>query len=206
MSFIKKRIAAALFIADVDPHMRKVIRAVGDCRLTLRRNRLHMLTRSIVGQQLSTKASRTIYARFCDLLPDDYSHEDILKLSEKQIRSAGLSRNKHATIFRIATAVEAGDLPLKTLGRLQNEEIVNTMTQLKGIGPWTAQMFLIFSLGRLDVLPHTDLGIRSAFQQIYGLSELPTPQQMTDLAAPWSNYASIGAWYCWQGLDRGVIG
>lgn len=206
MSFARKRQAAAVAIAKADPQMRSIIKHVGDCSLTLRRNRLHMLTRSIVGQQLSTKAARTIYGRFCELLPRDYTAEDILSLGEEAIRRVGVSRNKYGTITRIASATAAGDLPLNRMGRMDNEVIIESMVEIKGIGVWTAQMFLIFSLGRLDVLPHTDLGIRAAFKQIYNLPELPGNNEMTDLAGPWLEYASIGSWYCWRALDMKVFG
>jgi DNA-3-methyladenine glycosylase II len=117
------------------------------------------------------------------------------------LRSAGLSPQKASYVADLAAKVNAGTVDLRRIGRLSDERIIDRLTQVKGIGHWTAQMFLIFALGRLDVFPHDDLGVKTAIRNRYGLSELPDKPTALAIAAPWRPYASVASWYCWRTLD-----
>lgn len=162
------------------------------------------LVRSIVYQQLSGKAAGTIYGRFTDAIgrrpPNPRA---ILDAEPEALRAAGLSRQKTAYITDLAAKVDAGELSLRRLRFLDDEQVIEQLTRVKGIGRWTAQMFLMFHLGRLDVLPVGDLGIRSGFRDAYGLGELPDAATMERIAAPWVPYRSIGSWYLWRSQDGG---
>jgi DNA-3-methyladenine glycosylase II len=135
------------------------------------------------------------------LEPDGLTPENLASLSESDLRSVGLSRQKVSYILDLARKTLDGTVELKKIGRLPDEDVIEMLTQVKGIGRWTAEMFLIFSLGRLDVLPVDDLGVRSAIKNMYGLKELPNKQTCIELAAPWRPYATIASWYCWRSLD-----
>ena len=185
-----------------DPILHKVARQVGPFTLKPDRNRFGMLVRSIISQQLSTKAARTIRQRLEALIaPAPISPESLACVKKTQLRSVGFSNNKADYVLDLATKVLDGEVRLSTLGRKNDEEIIAELTQVRGIGRWTAQMFLIFSLGRLDVFPHDDLGIRVAIKNLYGLSDLPDKETGHRIAAPWKPYSSVGAWYCWRSLE-----
>lgn len=183
-----------------DPTFGTVLDAVGPCTLRLRRDRFDTLVRSILSQQLSTAAARTIRNRLVDQIgiprPDT-----LLALSDDEFRGCGVSLQKASYLRDLATRVGSGELPLGRLGRLSDEEVIERLISVKGIGRWTAQMFLIFSLGRPDVFPHDDLGIRNAIRRLYGFSEMPKRDEMDAVAVPWRPYASIACWYLWQSLS-----
>ncbi len=171
-----------------------------------------MLVRSIVSQQISMGAARTIYGRLEELaarpLPARRSAGKrgiqpaaLAALELDELKSVGLSRQKAAYISDLAHKVADGTVPLSHLGRLDDEAVIAELTQVKGIGRWTAQMFLIFSLGRPNVFPVDDLGVRTAIQTLYGFGDLPSKQVCLDIGSRWSPFASIGAWYCWRYLD-----
>jgi DNA-3-methyladenine glycosylase II len=181
-----------------DPVMRSVIDAVGPFTLRLERDRFAMLVRSIISQQISTSAARSIRRRLQELAPDVKA---IARLTIDQLRSVGLSPQKASYVADLARKVNDGTVVLRQIGRLSDERVVERLTQVKGIGRWTAQMFLIFSLGRLDVFPHDDLGVRTAIRNRYGLDDLPDKQTAHAIAAPWRPYASVASWYCWRTLD-----
>jgi DNA-3-methyladenine glycosylase II len=183
-----------------DPIMKTVIDAVGPFTLRLERDRFGMLVRSIISQQISTSAARSIRRRLQELAPD-MKPETLARFSMDQLRSVGLSPQKASYIFDLAHKVKDGTVDLRQIGRLSDERIVEQLTQVRGIGRWTAQMFLIFSLGRLDVFPHDDLGVRTAIRNRYGLDGLPDKQTAHAIAAPWRPYASLASWYCWRSLD-----
>jgi DNA-3-methyladenine glycosylase II len=185
-----------------DPVMRRLIRAVGPFTLRPTRNRFCILVRSIISQQISTAAARSIRGRLDALLESGgIKPEKLVHLGESDLRSVGLSRQKAVYLLDLAEKTLDGTVQLDRIGRLPDEAVIEMLTQVKGIGRWTAEMFLIFSLGRLDVLPVDDLGVRSAIKDLYGLRELPTKKICVELAAPWRPYASIGSWYCWRSLD-----
>lgn len=182
--------------------MKFVIRRVGPCALRLRRDRFQTLVRSILSQQISGYAARAIRQRLEGLVaPERLTAANLAALSAEQMRSAGISAQKSAYLRSLAERVRDGELRLNTIGRLPDEAVIEQLVQVKGIGVWTAQMFLIFSLGRPDVLPWDDLGIRQAIRKLYGLAELPDKATSVRIAAPWRPYASIASWYCWRSLE-----
>jgi len=185
-----------------DRIMRKVIDAVGPFNVRPTRNRFSVLVRAIISQQISGAAARNIRGRLNDLLePDGLNPEKLDRLDQSDLRAVGLSRQKATYLHDLADKTLNGTLRLDRIGRLPDENVIEMLTQVKGIGRWTAEMFLIFSLGRLDVLPVDDLGVRSAIKNLYGLKELPNKMTCVEVAAPWRPYASIGSWYCWRSLD-----
>ncbi|MCA9248284.1 MAG: DNA-3-methyladenine glycosylase 2 family protein [Planctomycetales bacterium] len=203
MSIPKTKVAQALrHLRRRDPVMRRVIDDVGSFTLRLQRDRFQVLVRSIISQQISTAAARSIRLRLIELAgPRGLEATRLAELSAEQMRTAGVSPQKAAYLGDLAQRVCSGALELRTIGRLADERIVDELTQVKGIGRWTAQMFLIFSLGRLDVFPHDDLGVRSAIRNRYGLAELPTKSESTAIASSWRPYASVASWYCWRSLE-----
>lgn len=191
-------------LARRDQRMKDLIREVGNCRIDEAQHRASFaaLTRSIVYQQLSGKAAGTIYKRFTAAIGRRQPNAGaILATDPDALRAAGLSKQKSAYILDLARKVDAGELSLRRLRHLDDEEVIEQLTQVKGIGRWTAQMFLMFHLGRLDVLPVGDLGIRSGFVQLYELDAAPTVADMEAIAEPWKPYRSIGSWYLWRALD-----
>jgi len=175
---------------------------VGPYTLRFERDRFAMLVRSIVSQQISTSAARAIRKRLQDLAgPTGLTAANLVRFSLDELRSVGLSPQKAAYVADLSSKVNEGTVDLRQLGRLTDEQVVEQLTQVKGIGRWTAQMFLIFSLGRPDVLPHDDFGVRTAIRDRYGLAELPDKATSHAIAAPWRPWASVASWYCWRSLD-----
>ncbi len=161
------------------------------------------LLRSIVGQQLSTKAARTIYERLTGLYDGGApSPQQILDTDPDELRAVGLSRAKAKYLRSLAEHVLSGDLELERLTKLPDDEVSEQLTAVKGLGQWTADMFLIFHLRRPDVLPVGDLGIRRAAQLSYGLEELPDPAELEKIAEPWRPHRSLACLYLWQSLDN----
>jgi 3-methyladenine DNA glycosylase/8-oxoguanine DNA glycosylase len=195
---------AVAHLKRVDPVMADVIEKVGRYRGWPESGGSHFdaVARSIVFQQLSGKAAGTIHGRFQGLyggrtpLP-----AELTQTSDEQLRAIGLSRQKSAYLKDLATRVAAGDLPIETLHELTDDEIIASLTQVKGIGRWTAQMFLMFRLGRLDVLPDLDLGIQKGIQKAYRLRKLPPPERVKKIGAKWAPYRSVASWYLWRLLD-----
>ena len=185
-----------------DSTMARLIEVVGTCRLDEKQRNVSFaaLARSIVSQQLSVQAAKKTYERLTKTLGQP-KPRSILEADPKMLRGAGLSWQKVSYMIDLATKVESGTLLLDKLQFLPDEEVVGELTQVKGVGVWTAQMFLIFHLGRLDVLPVGDLGVRNGFRDAYGLNDLPNNETMERIAAPWKPYRSIGAWYLWRFKD-----
>ena len=185
-----------------DPIMRSMINQVGPCTVRCQRDRFQMLVRSIISQQISVGAARSIRNRLEQLLaPDRITPETLLGFKPRQLRSAGLSPQKTTYILDLANKIEQGHVVLRTIGRRGDEAVIKELTQVKGIGHWTAQMFLMFALGRLDIFPAADLGIRIAIRDHYGVAELPGKKLSHEIAAPWRPYATIASWYLWRSLD-----
>ena len=203
MTFSKTDIRAARrHLRKADPVMRAIIDQVGPARLRSQRNRFAMLVRSIISQQISVGAARSIRNRLEALVaPDKVTPESLQRFTPRQLRSAGLSQQKTTYILDLATKVSQDEVVLRTIGRRSNEAVIEELTQVKGIGRWTAQMFLMFALGRLDVFPAADLGIRSAIRDQYGLHDLPDNQISHEIAEPWHPYATVASWYLWQSID-----
>jgi DNA-3-methyladenine glycosylase II len=185
-----------------DPVLRPVIERVGPVAVKLEKNRFQALVRSIIAQQISGKAARSIWLRLhASVKPRRLTADVIAAIPIEQLRSLGLTPQKASYIHDLAAHVAEGRVRLGRAHRMTDEEVIEELVQVKGIGVWTAQMFLIFSLGRPDVFPHGDYGVRAAIRNLYGLPDLPDKEQSFAIAAPWRPYASIAAWYCWRSLD-----
>lgn len=195
---------AVAHLKNVDPVMAEVIAKVGSYKGWPASEGTHFdaVARSIVFQQLSGKAAGTIHGRFQGLyggrtpLP-----VELATTSDEQLRAVGLSRQKSAYLKDLGAKVASGELPIETLHELTDEEIITALIQVKGIGRWTAQMFLMFRLGRPDVLPDLDLGIQKGIQRAYRLRKLPTPERVLKIGAKWAPYRTIASWYMWRLLD-----
>jgi DNA-3-methyladenine glycosylase II len=193
---------AILHLKKSDPVMRAIIDRVGAYKIQHREPSFETLVRSIVYQQLSGKVASVILGRLIALLPGGAVTPDaILKLTPARMRKAGLSKQKTAYIRDLARKTNKGHVKFETLPALTDLEVIEHLTQVKGIGVWTAHMFLIFALRRPDVLATGDLGVRIAIQKAYELAELPLPKQVEELAAPWRPYSSVAVWYLWRSLD-----
>jgi DNA-3-methyladenine glycosylase II len=192
-------------LARRDPILGAIIRAVGCCRLgdVQRLDPFTFLTRALVFQQLSGKAAGTIFGRFLALLPNGGPPrpETVLVLSDDQLRSAGVSRQKIGYLRDLCERVAAGEVPLDHLDVMSDEETVTALTHVKGIGRWSAEMFLMFRLQRPDVLPVGDLGIANAIQRAYRLRTRPSPEKMQALAEAWRPYRTVACWYLWRSLE-----
>jgi DNA-3-methyladenine glycosylase II len=199
-----EHLKARRHLARRDPVLKRLITAVGPCTLRHEPNRFAALARSIISQQISTKAAASILARLTDAVKKrGVSAVGIRSLSDEALRAAGLSASKVRSLRDLAERVCTRTVCLDVLHELPDEEVIACLLPVRGIGRWTAQMFLIFSLSRLDVLPVDDLGLRTAVQQHYGLSELPDRPRLTDLAECWRPYRSIATWYLWR--SRGFV-
>jgi DNA-3-methyladenine glycosylase II len=184
-----------------DPVLRAIIERVGPCRMEFGPPEFASLAESIVYQQLNGKAAVTIFNRFAALAGDPLTPEGILNLSDEQLRSVGLSKQKSSYMKDLAAKTKAGLLDFSTLPDLTDEEVITHLTQVKGIGVWTAHMFLMFTLRRADVLPTGDYGIQAAMQKHYRKRKMPKPKEMEKIARPWSPYRSVACWYLWRSLD-----
>jgi DNA-3-methyladenine glycosylase II len=164
------------------------------------------LLRSIVGQQLSTKAARSIYGRLIEQFGGRApTPQELLDADPETVRSAGLSRPKVNYLRSLADHVLSGELELDRLQELPDEEVTREVTAVKGLGQWTADMFLIFHLGRPDVLPVGDLGVRRAVERAYGLEGLPSAEELERLGERWAPYRSLAALYLWESLDNAPV-
>jgi DNA-3-methyladenine glycosylase II len=161
------------------------------------------LVRTITSQQLSIKAAATIHRRILDLMPDGVATPHALAtISDEQLRGAGLSRQKVAYLRDLAHKAESGALPLATLHELDDEQVIEAITTVKGLGRWSAEMFLMFRLHRPDVLPVDDLGIVNAMQRLYGLRTRPKPERMIKIGDAWRPYRTVACWYLWRSLEN----
>jgi DNA-3-methyladenine glycosylase II len=197
-------------LGAADPVMAALIERVGEIDIATRLRRRSeerpadaygALLRAIVGQQLSTKAARTIFGRVLDLFDGTTpSPEQLLEASEGDLRACGLSGRKVEYVRDLAAHVLAGELELDRLGELADEEVIEEIVAVRGLGQWTAEMFLIFHLERPDVLSGGDLGIRKAVQVEYGLAEMPAPQKVLEIGEPWRPHRSLASLYLWESL------
>jgi DNA-3-methyladenine glycosylase II len=200
-AFARKAVA---HLKKVDPALGRVIDQIGSFKGWPASVGTHFdaVCRSIVFQQLSGKAAGTIHGRFQGLyggrtpLP-----AELVSTSDEQLRSIGLSRQKSSYLKDLGSRVALGQLSIETLHELTDEEIISALTAVKGIGRWTAQMFLMFRLGRPDVLPDLDLGVQKGMQKTYRLRKLPTPERVKKIGARWAPYRTVGSWYMWRLLD-----
>ena len=181
-----------------------VIRAHGACGLAAAQRADHFsaLVRAIIFQQLSTKAASTIYARVAALMPGTPTPEAFAAVTDEQLRAAGISRQKGAYLRDLCTKVTSGALDLNALDAMPDEDVIAALVQVKGIGRWSAEMFLMFRLHRPDVLPVGDLGIVNAVRRVYGLRKKPTADRIRRIGEAWRPYRSVASWYLWRSLDN----
>lgn len=188
-----------------DPVLAGVLDRHGPHRFDFRTAESHFdaIARAIVSQQLSVKAAATIHGRLRELyIAAGGEPRHVAGIPDQRLRDAGLSWQKISYIKDLARRVTAGDLELDRIDEMDDEELIARLTAVKGIGVWTAQMFLMFRLGRPDVLPTLDLGIQKAIQRAYGLRKLPSARQMEKLGRAWAPYRTIACWYLWRSLDQ----
>jgi len=188
-----------------DPILRAIIEGVGPCRMEFGRPEFHSLAEAIVYQQLNGKAAFTIFKRFAALAGEPLTPAGILRLSDAQMRSAGLSKQKTSYLRDMAERAHRGELDFTRLPELPDEEVIAHLTQVKGVGVWTAQMFLMFTLKRPNVLPTGDYGIRAAMKKHYKKRKMPTPEQMEKIARSWEPHRTVACWYLWKSLDVKTI-
>lgn len=196
--------AAVAHLRGADAVLARVIDGVGPLTLEPRDGAFRMLSRAIFFQQLAGPAARAILGRVLATLGADednwYEPTALLAASDEQLRAAGLSRQKMVYLRDLADKFASGELSEGVLHEFDDEEVIKRVSAVKGIGRWTGEMFLIFSLGRPDVLPVDDLGVRRGMQIAYGLPDLPKPDEMRTIAEPWRPYRSAGTWYMWRSL------
>ncbi len=189
-------------LKKADPVMAAIIERVGPYKIQYREPVFQSLVRSIVYQQLHGKAAATIFGRLqAAAKVDPLTPESILKLRPSRMRALGLSNQKMTYIRELAKLTKSGAIDFEKFPEQEDAQVIEHLTQCKGVGVWTVHMFLIFALRRLDVLPTGDLGIRAAMKKAYDLAELPKPEEMHRIAAPWRPYASVACWYLWRSLD-----
>lgn len=195
---------AVSHLRRVDPVMAGIIERVGPCRFRVNDGGTHFdaITRSIVYQQLSGSAAATIHSRLIALYegatPDPAL---LLAMPDDLLRGAGLSRQKISYLRDLAERCGSGDIPLESIHELEDEAVIEALTRIKGVGRWTAQMFLMFRLGRPDVLPELDLGVRKAIQMAYRTRGLPTTERVQKIGKCWAPYRTIASWYLWASID-----
>ena len=194
--------AGVAYLRALDPKWEGIIDQVGPCRLAPRADRFGTLVRAIIGQQISSKAATSIDRRLRDLCGEPHDPAALLAIGEAGLRSVGLSGVKSRYVLNLSTAIRDGSIPLDELHTWEDDRVVAALTTVKGVGNWTAEMFLIFALGRTDVLSVGDLGIRVGLRSFYGLDELPGPKECRERTEAWRPYRTIAMWYLWEQIDN----
>jgi DNA-3-methyladenine glycosylase II len=184
-----------------DPILSAIIERVGPCRMEFGPPEFHSLAEAIVYQQLNGKAAVTIFKRFAALAGEPLVPERILKLTDAQLRSVGLSKQKSSYLKDMARRAARGELDFSRLPEMTDDEVIKHLTQVKGVGVWTAHMFLMFTLRRPNVLPTGDYGIQMAIKKHYKKRKMPKPEMMAKIAKSWEPYRSVACWYLWRSLD-----
>jgi len=200
----RELVEATEALSKRDRTLRQVIRSVGPP--DLRRGRpwgthFSELVRAVCYQQLAGSAARAIHGRLVEALDGEPTPEAVLALGPRRLRAVGLSGSKARTISDLAAHVVSGEVELDRVARLSDDEVVRELTGVWGIGRWTADMFLIFQLGRLDVWPVLDFGVRKGYATMHALAEVPTARELEPLGEPYRPYRSVAAWYCWRAVD-----
>ena len=194
---------AIYHLKKADGVLAAIIERVGPFRMQYREPTFQILVRSIIYQQLSGKAALTIFNRLNEAAKTEpLTPESILKLRPAKMRALGLSQQKTSYIRELARLTRAGELVFERLPALEDAEVIEHLTRVKGVGVWTAHMFLIFALRRPNVLPVGDLEVRAAIKRAYGLAELPKPAEIERLAQAWHPYCSVASWYLWRSLEN----
>lgn len=191
---------ALRYLKRADPVLAGIIERVGPYRLVRRSERFQALVRAIIFQQLAGRAAQTIYDRFVALYPRVRfpSPQQVLATDGARLKRVGLSRQKSLYVKDLATQIAGNSLNFHRFTRMDDEEIIVELTRVKGIGRWTAEMFLMFNLGRPDVLPVDDLGLRNAVMKVYELNKPPAPRELREFGERWRPYRTVAAWYLWQ--------
>ena len=202
MKRAKKDEEALKHLALADPRLAAIIESVGAYQIEMRKDPFRSLVEAIICQQLAGSAADAIYKRFVKIYGRFPRPAQLLATKDSKLRAAGLSARKIEYLKDLAARVSDGRLKLSQLSMLTDEQIIEQLEQGKGIGRWTAEMFLIFCLGRQDVLPVGDLGLQKAMQKAYSLDELPSSENMCSIAEPWKPYCSIATWYMWKSLEK----
>jgi DNA-3-methyladenine glycosylase II len=204
MPFSAQHIKSALIhLRKTDPAMKKLIKKIGPFTQKLRRDKFSTLVNSVLSQQISVAAAKTIRTRLLDRLgTTSFEAESLAIQSVDELRCAGVSRQKASYLLDLAQKTMEGTINLNGLNKLSNEQIISELTTVKGIGRWTAQMFLMFSLGRLNVFPADDLGLQNAMRKIYQLKTGCKKEAFLEIAQQWDPYQTVASWYCWQSLDN----
>jgi len=184
-----------------DPVLAAIIDRIGPCKMEYGEPTFHSLAEAILYQQLNGKAAVTIFNRFAALAGNPLTPEGILKLTDAQMREAGLSRQKTSYLRDLAEKTSAGMLKFERMPEMTEDEVIAHLTQVKGVGVWTAHMFLMFTLRRPDILPIGDYGVQAAIKKHYKKRTWPKPDVMNKIAKPWAPYRSIACWYLWKSLD-----
>src|ERR1700739_4405983 len=184
-----------------DPVLAAIIEKGGPFRMEYGPAEFASLAEAIVYQQLNGKAAVTIFNRFAKLAGEPLTPEGILKLSDEQLRAVGLSKQKSSYLRDLAAKTQSGLLNFEKLLDMEEADVITHLTQVKGVGVWTAHMFLMFTMRRPDVLPTGDYGIQMAIKKYYHKRKLPKPKDMEKIAKPWSPYRSIACWYLWRSMD-----
>jgi 3-methyladenine DNA glycosylase/8-oxoguanine DNA glycosylase len=195
---------AVSHLRRVDPVLAEVIDRVGPCRYRVNGGGSHFdaITRAIVYQQLSGSAAATIHSRLIALYGGATPEPALLlAMPDELLRGAGLSRQKISYLRDLAVRVESGDVPLDSIHQMDDDAVIEALTRIKGVGRWTAQMFLMFRLGRPDILPELDLGVRKAIQLAYRTRGLPTTERVQKIGKRWAPYRTIASWYLWASID-----
>ena len=188
-------------LRTTDPVLARIIEQVGAYRIEFREPGFETLVKSIVYQQLSGRVASVIFARLVKAAGQPMTSEAVLKLRPSRMRTLGLSKQKVSYIRDLARRTRDGELDFASLAALTDEEVIEKLTAVKGIGAWTAHMFLIFALQRHNVLPVGDLGIRAAIRKAYSLADMPTPAEVQDLARPWHPWCTVASWYLWRSME-----
>ncbi len=186
-----------------DPKLAKIIKQVGDYNVKITKNRYQSLVEAIIAQQLSGSAAESILKKFKKLYKSKFPKPiEVIKTPDSKLRSAGLSKMKVSYNKDLSKKIETNQLDMREISTKSNESIVEQLTNVKGIGRWTAEMFLIFSLGRLDVLPVGDLGLKKGIQLMHSFSDLPNEKEIEQLAESWRPYRTVATWYLWKSLQK----
>ena len=186
-----------------DPKLRKIIANVGDIQIRTLTNPYEALVDSVITQQISDAAGMSIAQKFRALFGKKYPlPEDILAKSDQILLSSGITRAKLRCIKDISKRVLEGDIEFQKFSSMDDEKIISELVEIKGIGRWTAEMFLIFGLGRLDIMPLGDLGLKRGIQKMYSFSELPTNEKILKISSKWRPYRTVATWYIWKGIQN----
>ena len=186
-----------------DPKFAKIIMQVGDYNVKITKNRYQSLVEAIISQQLSGSAANSIIKKFRKLYKSKFPKpRDVIKTSDSKLRTTGLSKMKIVYIKELSKKIESKELNMRKISTQSDEQVIEVLTDVKGIGRWTAEMFLIFSLGRLNILPVGDLGLKKGIQSMYSLKKLPKEEQIEQLAESWKPYRTVATWYLWKSLQK----